>query len=359
MKILLFGEYSGLFNCLRDGLVECGHDVTMASDGNGYKNYPRDIDWYAPPKLGRLKHVIELKKVFEQRKKLKGYDVVLVINPTIFSRYVPIIKPIFNYLFENNEKVFLSGAGLTSYSFNYWYNSKEKYHNYVAGELIDIPSVMDGMKSKALLDWEDEFMNRINGYIPIWYEYAQPFRQYKTCLQTVRIPINYGKHEYAPNVVKDKIVFFASISARKNAKGFPYIQAAFEKMKEKYGNIAEFIAAGGLPFNEYMELISRTNVLLDDANSYSIAMNGLFSMCKGKVVMGGAEPAGNRELGIDGVNPVINLCPDVDQICSCIEDVIKNRDKIEEMGKKGRLFVEQYHDYRDIAKQYVELFENY
>ena len=129
-------------------------------------------------------------------------------------------------------------------------------------------------------------------------------------------------------------------------------------MREKYNDVAEFVAAGGLPFNEYMDLISKTNVILDDANSYSIAMNGLFSLCQGKIVMGGAEPVANAELGLDW-NPVYNLCPDVDQICSCIEDVINKKDQIEEMGKKGREFVEQYHDYRAIARQYAELFEKY
>ena len=76
MKILLFGEFSGLFNSIRDGLVALGHEVIMASDGNGFKNYPRDLDWYVNPKLGRLRHIIELKKVYDFKDKLKGYDVV-------------------------------------------------------------------------------------------------------------------------------------------------------------------------------------------------------------------------------------------------------------------------------------------
>lgn len=359
MKILLFGEFSGFFNCLRDGLVENGHEVFMASNGDGKRNYPADYNWYADPnKYGRLKSIIEASRVLNHRDLIKGYDVVMIMHPHVISNVVPLIRPIFNYLFNHNGKVFLSGAGLFHYSRKYWYETNEKYHNYVAGEFIDIPRFQKVTFEKRGLAWEEEVFDRINGYIPIWYEYARPYKDNPKCLKTIRIPINCNKHEYKPNIVKDKIVFFASISPRKNAKGFPYIQAAFEKMKEKYSNVAEFVAAGGLPFNEYMDLVSRTNVILDDANSYSIAMNGLFSMAKGKVVMGGAEPVANKELGLDW-NPVINLCPDVDQICSCIEDVISKRDQIEEMGRKGRQFVEQYHDYRDIARQYVELFEKY
>ena len=39
-------------------------------------------------------------------------------------------------------------------------------------------------------------------------------------------------------------------------------------------------------------------------------------------------------------------------------DIIKNRESIPEIGKIGRSFVEQYHNHIDIAKQYIEIFEN-
>ena len=43
MRILLLGEYSGLHCSLADGLRALGHEVCVASDGCGWKNYPRDI----------------------------------------------------------------------------------------------------------------------------------------------------------------------------------------------------------------------------------------------------------------------------------------------------------------------------
>ena len=132
--------------------------------------------------------------------------------------------------------------------------------------------------------------------------------------------------------------------------------AAFDKLREKHKDDAEFIAAGGLPFDEYMKIIDRTNVVVDDANSYSFCMNALFSMLKGKIVMGGAEPEGNAELGYEDV-PVVNICADVDQICNAIEYIISRKDEIEEWGLKSRKFVEKYHDYKKIAQQYLNQFQ--
>ncbi len=358
MKILLFGEFSGLFNCLRDGLVAIGHEVTTASDGNGFKNFPRDIDWKSNPKYGKFMRIVELKKFYSQKSLLKGFDVVLLISPTVFSRYRLINKLVTDFLINNNGKVFLSGAGMTPVVAQYWYHSNEKYHGYVMGNLEDVPYLKSRLDDNSA-KWEYELLDKISGYIPIWYEYAQPFRNHPKLLKSLRIPVNLSKLEYSPNRLNDgKIVFFHGVPTRFRAKGTKYIKEAFSLMEKKYGDVAEFVCAGGLPYNEYMKLISRVNVILDDANSCSIAMNGLFSLAKGKIVMGGAEPIANKELGLDW-NPVYNLCPDVDQICSCIEDVIKKKDKIEEMGKRGRDFVEQYHDYRDIANQYVELFNKY
>ena len=43
MKILLLGEYSNVHWTLAEGLRQLGHHVTVVSDGDGWKNYPRDI----------------------------------------------------------------------------------------------------------------------------------------------------------------------------------------------------------------------------------------------------------------------------------------------------------------------------
>ena len=198
--------------------------------------------------------------------------------------------------------------------------------------------------------------DKINGYIPIWYEYAEPFRNHPKTLKTIRIPINANAFEYKPNIVHEKIVFFHGRSMRPMAKGTNLIEEAFNRLRDKYKDVAEFVIAGGLPFDEYMNLITRTNVILDDTNSCSVAMNGLFSLAKGKIVMGGAEEEGNKELGITD-NPVINLTPNVDQICDSISKLIEEKDKFEEMGRKGRSFVESFHDYREIARLYVRAFK--
>lgn len=44
MKILLLGEYSNVHATLARGLRNLGHEVTVVSNGDFWKDYPRDID---------------------------------------------------------------------------------------------------------------------------------------------------------------------------------------------------------------------------------------------------------------------------------------------------------------------------
>lgn len=290
---------------------------------------------------------------------LRGYDVVYFVDSSFLSRHPKWNAPLYKYMIENNKTSFVCGAGDMAIMVNYWINSNEKYKAYVQGIVNDQEEkgLVKLYPNNELEVWEDWLLNNIDGYIPIWYEYAQPFRKYESLTETVRIPITCNQFEYKPNIVKDKIVFFHGVPTRWEAKGTKYIKEAFERMEKKHGDIAEFHCAGGLPFNEYMNLISRTNVVVDDAQSYSIAMNGLFSMAKGKIIMGGAEPEGNKELGIEGVNPVLNITNDVNQICTQIEYIIEHKEKIEEWGLASRKFVEKYHDHIEIAKQYERIFK--
>lgn len=354
MKILMIGEFSGYFNCLKTGFQKLGHKVFLASAGDGVKNYPSDFRWDSHLHLGRLQPYYNYANVLLHLPRFSGYDVVLFISPRLFGKKTMTNKPIYDYIIKHNKLTYLVGTGLYNYSFKYWHDKKDsKYFGYTdayvkAGEELHY-------SSPEGIEWEKYITPKFTGIIPIWYEYAEPYRNFPNLKKAIRTPIDLEKFKYTPNVVKDgKVVFFHGLS--RPCKGGEYILAAFDRLREKHKNDAEFIAAGGLPFDEYMKIIDRTNVIVDDANSYSFCMNAFFSMLKGKVVMGGAEPEGNMELGYENV-PVVNIKADVNQICDAIEDIISKKDKLEEWGEKSREFVEKYHNCADVAQQFIEQFK--
>jgi len=129
-------------------------------------------------------------------------------------------------------------------------------------------------------------------------------------------------------------------------------------MKKKFPNEAEFIVADGIPISEYLKIIERVNVVVDQSLSYSYGMNALISMAKGKIVMSGAEP---EILPIYNVkkHPVINIKPNIDQICSQIENIIKNMNNIPRMGYESRVFVENVHSNKLIAYKFLKIWNEF
>lgn len=353
MRILLIGEYSGLFNCLKEGLIRNGHDVFLASDGDGYRDYPSDLRWDKHINIGRYNFVLDILNVVRNIRKFKGYDVVMFVSTRVFrTPILPLInKKIYKYIVNHNTRSYICDSGLDYIGYRFWFeHTNSKYYHYTLG-YYNKEKKKSPYLNRSAEKCEYDIRNMVNGCIPIWYEYAEPYRKLPNLRKAIRIPINIEKFAYSPNVVKGKIVFFHGLT--RECKGGSYIQEAFNRLREKYATVAEFVCDGGLPFDEYMKITSRANVILDDVNSYSFSMNALFAMARGKIYMGGAEPEGNKELEYENC-PVINLTRNVNQICEAIEYVIANKDKIEELGLASRKFVEKYHNHIDIARQYVE-----
>ncbi|MBR6370483.1 MAG: glycosyltransferase family 1 protein, partial [Bacteroidaceae bacterium] len=103
MKILLLGEYSNVHNTLALGLRALGQQVCVASDGDGWKNYPRDIDLSRENK-GKGTFLFNLIKSLPH---MKGYDVVQLINPMFLELKAEHIEPIYRFLRRHNGKIVL------------------------------------------------------------------------------------------------------------------------------------------------------------------------------------------------------------------------------------------------------------
>ena len=303
---------------------------------------------------GRLGNAVSLINVFTHLNKFKGFDIVLIISTSpLFRRFFN--NKIFDFLIKNNGKVYLSGAGLNANSFDFWHNdNNSKYYFYTQGYLDSVNKKFSLYNNNKLKESELILFNKIERYIPIMYEYAEPFRTFLKFQETIPIPINLSKFNYKTNIVNKKIVFFHGLS--RACKGGEFIIKAFEILSKKYPNDADFFCKGGLLFDDYLQLLQKTNVVLDDVNAYSLGMNGLFSMAQGKIVMGGAESLASKELNYSFC-PAINLTRDVNQIVLAVESVLENRNSIEEIGYNSRMFVEKHHDHINIAKKYINLWE--
>ncbi len=359
MRILLIGEYSGFHNALKDGLVSLGHDVVLAARGDTFKKISRDIEWEVESPLLTRK-ISAYFKQFIDIVNLKHFDVIQFIGPGEFNPRLGYNRFVMRYLMKNNTKSFLVIAADDCTVWNYYKDrtlSSSFEYNWVR-DIVKFNSqeqlVMKWCEDSAYRNKLDQIKQKMVKIIPIAYEYFKPYENYTNINQIIRMPINTDKVQYMPNKVNNKLVVFHGLN-REAAKGTPYIRKAFEILKKKYPNDLELVIDGQMPLKEYLNFIRGVNVVVDQTSSYSLAMNALYSMAMGKVVMGGAEPESIIANGYDFM-PAINIKPDYQQIVSQIEQLLEQKDQVENIGLNSRKFVEQYHDYRIIAKQYEDLF---
>lgn len=352
MKILLIGEFSGLQNELKNGLLHLGHEVTLAAASDFYKKYPADINLGYGDNIYSYK-LRQLIYPFLNLKKFTGYDVVHLVNFYTIPRLVWLNIFLLNYLKRNNGILTLSGAGDDPF-FVGLSEKTMRYSPITWDEKIDRGGKLHYMRGDSHLLAMHECMKIVDHVIPIMFEYYSTFVEAGYSRKTSRpipIPINVKKYE-ASYSVSDKLVFFHGLN-RPGFKGTFLIKEAFERLGANYPNDVECIIDGKMSFEDYIKVLSRTNVSVDQVFSYSLAMNALYSMAQGKVVCGGAEKESSILYGGE-LPPVFNLQPSSDEIYNTFIDVLEQRNNLIEISNSSRLFVENYHDGLKVAQQYVD-----
>lgn len=361
MKILLLGEYSNVHATLAKGLKALGHEVTVVSNGDFWKNYPRDINLVrSESKLGGIKYYAKLLSILP---KLRGYDVVQLINPLFLELKAERIFPVYRYLRKHNKKVFMGAFGMDYYWVNTCITSKPlRYSDFNIGDKIrhDLPAERE---YKGWLGTEKERLNKFiaydcDGIITGLYEYDVCYRPFFPD-KTTYIPYPIECREQ-PDCSKHegKIKFFIGISkTRSEYKGTDVMWRALVRLQNKYPERVEIIKAEGVPFEKYQKMVERSDVLLDQLYSYTPAMNALLAMSLGKVIVGGGEEEHYDLLNESELRPIVNVLPDEKDVYNKLHHLVTHRDEIPKLKQQSVEYIARHHDYIKVAKKYVEVYK--
>jgi hypothetical protein len=195
-------------------------------------------------------------------------------------------------------------------------------------------------------------VNLADAIIPTMYTYAEAYRNNPKRLSTIPLPINVSKIDFIPQKIENnKIKIFHGLN-REGFKGTKYIREAMEKIKANYPNDVDILIEEKMPLRQYLKVLEETNIVIDQALSYEYGMNAMYSMAMGKVVLSGNEPECQQEFGRNDI-PIINIEPSVEDIYDKLEKLVLDKKSVVEIGEKSRLFVEDFHDYRKVAQQYI------
>ena len=379
MKILLLGEYSNVHATLAEGLRAIGHEVTVASNGDFWKNYPRDIDLSRKPgKIGGLRL---LAKAYTLLPRWRGYDVVQLINPMFLELKAERLFSIYRYLRKHNKRVVLGAYGMDWY----WvhectYNKPLRYSDFNIGDQLRT----DPNAIKEQEDWLHTAKEKLNKLIAEeadaivtgLYEYQvcyEPYFPQKT--RFIPYPIKSAEcsangSESATPVVPDaaanpnpntlnpkRIRLFIGISKGRSVyKGTDIMLRAAEEVQHHYPERLEIIKAEGVPFSEYEKMLNGSDAILDQLYAYTPAMNALLAMSKGIICIGGGEPENYAIIHENELRPIINVGPTYESVYEGIENLVLEPERVTELKRQSIEYVRRHHDYLKVAREYEELY---
>lgn len=355
MKVLLVGDYSSFHRYLKEGLQELGVNVTLASAGDGWKKIG-GADIILPSAKGNFYQQFKTLYLdpFKIVKDLKDYDVVQFINPLAFSVFVS--NPIFNILKKQNNIVSYAACG-TDYAFwESWKKGRFEYSPFdfdkISRDYYDYKNCRGFVRTFV----EKSITPNFDIIIPMLYEYKIGYKNHPNAYHVIPQPINTKNIIYRNNIVKDKIFFFHGIN-REDFKGTPFIREAMTRLQNKYPSDVEILLDGHMPFDKYMDIITKANVVIDQCCGYGYGINACISMAQGRVVMAPAREETLQEFGINNC-PIIHVKPDVDYIYNQMAGILERKNKITEIGYESRLYVESMHNYIEVAKQYIDAWKS-
>lgn len=363
MKILLLGDYSNYHACLGQALTRMGHSITVASDHGGWMKTSASIslERALPGKAGGM--LLFMKMLGDRR--LRGYDIVSLINPSFVRLRPDRIRSVFNRLKSSNGAVFLGSVG-TDKAVMDLLTSKDcplRYNEYFSSPGVPY------MPNASLLDedrqWQQnelgalcEFVyDNVDGVTTALYEYhlAMERRIDRDRLSYVGIPIDTHVNLADKDSSSGKINLFLGRHAHRcRFKGTDRIEIAARRVAEEFPQLCTLTIVENIPYHDYLKRLQEADVVLDQLYSYSPATNALQAMMAGKAVVSGAEPEYYDFIGEKTDRPIINIVPDDDKIYHTLRSLVLRPEIIRESQLQGPEFVRRHNDAAVVASRCLE-----
>lgn len=364
MKILIIGEFSAFAKHLKSGFKQLGHHCVVTTPGDDFKGLKGDSDdiKYSVYKdfkiLGktlvgshRILNPITNRKIAQAVKKIGRPDLILIINHVFVSASFWQVGVSIKYIRECHSlgtKVISLCCGGAPCEM---YRSSLRYYDIMYPQGYPTPTKLDDRKFTKLLGLSDLI-------VPIGWDYKHNVTEYCKAKgittpihNSIPLPITIEDTKITSCIGRRIVIFHGII--REQFKGTKYFREALERITKEFPEKVEVVIDGKMPYEQYIELLKRMDILLDQTNSYGMGVNAELGLMQGKVVLSGNEPENENDMQL-GRFPCINAKPDVDYLYEILKDLILNPEKVDKIKLESRNFAIRYLDAKIIARRYLE-----
>lgn len=364
MKILFLGDYSNLHALLAREMRRRGHDVTLVSDRCNHMD--ADCDIYLARDSRPFNGVRYLANVLRTLPRLRGYDVVQLINPGFLSLRPEKLRRIASFMLKNNGALFLSLAGNDSVFVEKCLDGKTfRFSEFRVGdkptEYASLhPELERGYLLPEMRDYTLWLYDNIRGGMSCLPEYHMAAESMLgERLMFTNLPVDLDELTFSPMETPEDGKVRILVGMRKGyemRKGTDRLLAIARNLERSMPEKVEVVNVSNLPWNDYKRVLASCHINLDQLYSYSPAMNALSSMSLGRVAATGAEPEYYSILTDSGIEnhdkPLIRLSPLEENITETLTQLIENPTRLRSMGEDARHIVERNNALSVVASRY-------
>lgn len=195
-----------------------------------------------------------------------------------------------------------------------------------------------------------EYISKLIPDCLVDYELAEYVKDFHSRVHLTRVALDLRKYEFIKETNNDKLLIVHAPTSPEY-KGTSYILKAIEELSIDYD--FDFKLVQGMSHEDALKIYEKADLIIDQILGGGYGVFAVESMAMGKPVISWISDFMKerypRKLPIISANP--------DNIKSKIEYVINNKDMLKEAGRKGRMYVEEYHDKNIISQSILEIYK--
>lgn len=321
----------------------------------------------APGWKGSFKYLFD---IFSLLPRLKGYDIVQLINPHFLELRPGKLAYLFNTLRRNNGRVFLTLAGDDSNYIRQCVRKDKQIFRFSEMRIADRPTAFASEFKDFEYGWLRDDVSRysemvyeeVAGAMAVLPEYDMAAREIldPKKLAFTNLPIDLDLLPFrTPDITRPLQIFVGQRKERNRAiqKGTLLLADFARSLEKEFPGRCEAVVVENLPLNEYLRRMADTHIVLDQLYAYSPATNALQAMALGKAVATGAQPEYFDYIGSSDRDCLIAARPDDDAWKDEIRALIREPQLIVDKAVKARKIVEENNALPIVADRFIKAWE--
>lgn len=220
--------------------------------------------------------------------------------------------------------------------------------NYTHFTSADLKKIYPDLNNQERREHLNRIKSLVNKCLVCEYSLSVYAKEYTI----VRLAVDVHSIPYIGPVNNGERVVLMHAPSKRDVKGTHHILEVVQNLKRE-GYDIELVLVENTPHQDAMKIYQTGDIIIDDILEGPYGVFAIEAMALGKPVIAHIH---ERLIPFYPDIPIVNTSPET--LCNNLKNLIKNPEFRNELGKKGRRYVEKNHDSRIVAQHLIDLYQS-